>query len=96
MRRSNKASPDGTSKGSPRYRSTNKELLVQYKMLAKKVPAQWSTREEICKAANLDSKIVDVPFKWLVKGGKDENKKVFKPLLQGNGRRGLGGAYKKA
>jgi len=95
LRRSNKASPDGTNKGAPRYRSTNKELLEQYKMLSKKLPAQWSTREEICKAAGLDPKTVDVPFMWLVKGGKDGNKKVMKPLLEGNGRRGLGGAYKK-
>lgn len=95
LRRSNKTSPQDPNKGAPRYRSTNKELLEQYKMLAKKIPAQWSTRQEICKAAGLDPKAVDVPFMWLVKGGKDENKKVLKPLLQGNGRRGLGGAYKK-
>jgi len=95
LRRSNKSTPTGANKGGQRYRSTNKELLEQYKMLAKKVPTQWSTREEICKAAGLDPKTVDVPFMWLVKGGKDENKKVLKPLLQGNGRRGLGGAYKK-
>jgi hypothetical protein len=94
LRRAHKSTPD-TNKGGQRYRSTNKELLDQYKLLAKKIPAQWSTREEICKSAGLDPKAVDVPFMWLVQGGKDENKKVMKPILQGNGRRGLGGAYKK-
>ena len=95
LRKASQSSPASVNKGGPRYRSTNKELLEQYKMLSKKLPAQWSTREEICKAAGLDPKTVDVPFMWLVKGGKDGNKKVMKPLLEGNGRRGLGGAYKK-
>ena len=95
LRKASQSSPASVNKGGPRYRSTNKELLEQYKMLSKKLPAQWSTREEICKTAGLDPKTVDVPFMWLVKGGKDGNKKVMKPLLEGNGRRGLGGAYKK-
>ena len=95
LRKASQSSPASVNKGGPRYRSTNKELLEQYKLLAKKLPAQWSTREEICTAAGLDPKAVDVPFMWLIQGGRDENKKVMKPLLQGNGRRGLGGAYKK-
>ncbi len=95
LRKASQSSPASVNKGGPRYRSTNKELLEQYKLLAKKLPVQWSTRDEICKAAGFDPKAVDVPFMWLIQGGRDENKKVMKPLLQGNGRRGLGGAYKK-
>lgn len=89
----NSATAAGLNK--TRIRSTNKELLAQYRLLTKKLPVQWSTREEICKEAGLDTKEVDVPFMWLIMGCKDENKKELKPVLIGNGRRGLAGAYKK-
>ncbi len=95
LRKSKKVRVIRFNKAEQRYRSTNLELLEQYKLLAKKLPDQWATREEICLAAGLDPKYVDVPFMWLLEGGKDAKKKFMKPLMQSNGRRGLGGAYKK-
>ena len=41
LRKASQSSPASVNKGGPRYRSTNKELLEQYKLLAKKLPVQW-------------------------------------------------------
>jgi len=45
LRKASQSSPASVNKGGPRYRSTNKELLEQYKLIAKKLPVQWSTRD---------------------------------------------------
>jgi hypothetical protein len=81
--------------GGKRYRSSPAEMESQCKALASACGASWMSREDICQKAGLDPKRCAAAFKRLTDGYEADGKKV-KALLESNGKRGLGGAYRKA
>ena len=88
----------GASRGGTagkRYRSSPAEMESQYKALAAACGAAWMSREAICQKAGLDPKRCAAAFKRLTEGYEADGKKV-KALVESNGKRGLGGAYRKA
>ena len=78
-----------------RYRSSPSEMESQYKALAAACGAAWMSRDAICQKAGLDPKRCAAAFKRLTEGYEIDGKKV-KAMLESNGKRGLGGAYRKA
>lgn len=78
-----------------RYRSSPAEMENQYKALVSACGGSWMSREAICQKAGLDPKRSAAAFKRLTEGYEVDGKKV-KALLESNGKRGLGGAYRKA
>ena len=83
------------SGGGKRYRSSPAEMESQCKALASACGAAWMSRDAICQKAGLDPKRCAAAFKRLTDGYEVDGKKV-KALLESNGKRGLGGAYRKA
>ena len=81
--------------GGKRYRSSPAEMETQYKALASACGSAWMSRDAICQKAGLDPKRCAAAFKRLTEGYEADGKKV-KALLESNGKRGLGGAYRKA
>lgn len=78
-----------------RYRSSPAEMESQCKALAAAANSTWMSRDAICDKAGLDPKRCAAAFKRLTDGYEVDGKKV-KALLESNGKRGLGGAYRKA
>lgn len=84
-----------TGTAGKRYRSSPAEMESQYKALASACGGSWMSREAICQKAGLDPKRCAAAFKRLTEGYEADGKKV-KALVESNGKRGLGGAYRKA
>lgn len=81
--------------GGKRFRSSQAEIDAQYQALAAACGSAWLTREQICQKAGFEPGRCIAAFKRLTEGFEADGRKV-KALLESNGKRGLGGAYRKA
>ena len=95
LRQSPRLVAAGARGGGKRYRSSPAEMESQYKALASACGGAWMSRDAICQKAGLDPKRCAAAFKRLTEGYEADGKKV-KAMLESNGKRGLGGAYRKA
>jgi len=87
--------PARVGKSGKRYRSSPAEIEKHYKALCLACNATWMSRDELCKKAGFHSKACSAAFQRLAEGYELDGKKV-KPCVETNGKRGLGGAYRKA
>jgi hypothetical protein len=95
LRQSNRTTLLGVRAGAgKRYRSSPAEMDKQYAALASACSGTWMSRDAICQKAGLDPKRCAAAFKRLTDGYEADGKKV-KALLESNGKRGMGGAYRK-
>lgn len=97
LRMSTRAMAGGGRNGpaGKRFRSSQAEIDSQYQSLVAACGSAWMSREEICRKAGLEPRRCIVAFKRLTDGFEADGRKV-KALLESNGKRGLGGAYRKA
>jgi hypothetical protein len=77
-----------------RVRAPSTEVDAMTAKLMEHLPAAWSTKEQICKAAGLDPRAANSAFRRIVLGYRRDGKKVA-PALEANGKRGTEGRYRK-
>ena len=89
--------PSGASRkaGGARFRTSADAVDKMYKALTAAAPADWKSKEEICKAAGLNPSKCVAAWKRAMEGAKAADGTVYKPILKSNGSRGLAGRYRK-
>jgi hypothetical protein len=84
----------GSGPARQRVRRSSAHVDEMTVKLAGVLPAAWTSKEDICKAAGLDPVAANSAFRRLVLGYRRNGKKVAS-VLESNGSRGTKGRYRK-